>query len=159
MRAEPLGITNQNSNRPGTVPPRGERVAAYVEAYLTARRGLSLGELAFRLHADKRDLQRLLRDRSCGFRLEDSIAAYFGRDFGEAVFGPLWGDGPSQRLQEIERERAEISAREGRLERLARTSVAPAGDRLRVVREEARAFSPSALVRGRGTGAETPDAD
>lgn len=101
-----------------SVPARGERVADYVEKYLGAHPGLSLGELAFRLKADKRDLQRLLRDRSCGHRLEDALAAYFGRDFGEAVFGLLWGDGPSIRESELERERAAMAARRERLERL-----------------------------------------
>jgi hypothetical protein len=108
------------------VPPRGERVAAYVEAYLAAHRGLSLGELSFRLRADKRDVQRLLRDRSCGARLEDSLAAYFGRDFGEAVFGPLWGCGPSIRERELEGERAAIAARRERLERLRTERRSPA---------------------------------
>lgn len=97
--------------------PRGERVARFVDDYRAAHPGLSIGELAFRLKTDKRDLQRLLRDRSCGWKLEDAIAAYFGRIFGEAVFGPLWGDGPSIRERELERERAEIAARRERLER------------------------------------------
>jgi hypothetical protein len=113
MTGYAMGFIDQNSN----VPARGERVASYVDAYLAAHPGLSLGELAFRLRADKRDLQRLVRDRSCGARLEDALAAYFGRDFGEAVFGPLWGDGPSRRERELERERAEIAARRERLER------------------------------------------
>jgi hypothetical protein len=108
-----VGITNQNSN----VPARGERVAAYVADYLEARAGLSLGELAFRLNADKRDLQRLLRDRSCGWRLEDALAAYFGDDFVDAVFRPVIGAGPSLREIELERERIEIAARKARLER------------------------------------------
>lgn len=108
-----VGRNDQNSN----VPARGERVAGYVEDYLKAHQGLSLGELAFRLKADKRDLQRLLRDKSCGPRLEDALAAYFGRDFGEAIFGPLWGDGPSIREKELDRERAEIAARREYLER------------------------------------------
>lgn len=117
-----------------TVPSRGERVAAFVDDYLATHPGLSLGELAFRLKADKRDLQRLIRDRSCGHRLEDALAAYFGRVFGEAVFGLLWGDGPSRREQELERERAEIAARRERLER---------------DRAQCRAFrpSPAALLR------------
>ena len=113
MEAYELGFTNQKV----IVPARGERVADYVEKYLGAHLGLSLGELAFRLKADKRDLQRLIRDRSCGHRLEDCLAAYFGRDFGEAVFGALWGDGPSIREKELDRERAEMAARRERLDR------------------------------------------
>jgi len=101
-----------------TVPGRGERVAAYVESYLTSHKGLSLGELAFRLRADKRDLQRLIRDRSVGHALEDALAAYFGRDFGEAVWGELWGRGASKREQELSREIAQLAARRERLERL-----------------------------------------
>jgi hypothetical protein len=100
-----------------TVPTRGERVAAYVEAYLRAHEGLSLGELAFRLRADKRDMRRLLNERSCGWRLEDALAAYFGPDFVDAVFAPVCGSGPSLRERELERERAEIAARRERLER------------------------------------------
>lgn len=129
MRALALGITDQNSN----VPARGERVAAFVEAYLRAHPGLSQGELAFRLRADKRDLQRLLRDRSCGWRLEDSLAAYFGDDFVEAVFAPVIGSGPSRRQLELDRERAEINARHERLQRD------------RQARKEGRSFAPSAL--------------
>lgn len=96
---------------------RGERVAAYLDDYLNHQRGLSISELAFRLKADKRDLQRLLRDRSCGWRLEDRLAAYFGDDFIEHVFRPVIGTGPSRREAELERERAEIAARRARLER------------------------------------------
>lgn len=106
-----MGITNQNDS----VPARGERVAAYVETYMAAHRGLSVGELAFRLRVDKRDLGRLLRDRSCGWRLEDSLAAYFGPDFVDAVFAAVLGSGPSIREQELERERAEIHARHAQL--------------------------------------------
>ncbi len=115
------GSNDQNSN----VPARGERVAGFVENYLKNHPGLSLGELAFRIRADKRDLQRLLRDWSVGYRLEDALAAYFGPVFGEAVFGPLWGSGPSKREQELERERIELAARRERIERIR------AEDRLR----------------------------
>ena len=55
---------------------------------------------------DKRDLRRLLNEQSVGWRLEDSLAAYFGDDFVEAVFRPVVGDRGSQRLREIERARA-----------------------------------------------------
>lgn len=114
MAEHATGIMDRNSNEPAS---RGERVAAYVDAYLRAHSGLSLGELAFRLRSDKRDLQRLLRDRSCGWRIEDQLAAYFGDDFVEAVFRPVIGDGPSRRERDLERERAEIAARRERLER------------------------------------------
>jgi hypothetical protein len=98
--------------------PRGERVAAYVEHYLNSHKGLSLGELAFRLKADKRDMQRLIRDRSCGWKLEDRIAAYFGDDFiDHAIRRPLLGDGPSIRELELDNERADIARRNLDLER------------------------------------------
>lgn len=116
------------------VPARGERVADFVETYLQKHPGLSLGELAFRLRADKRDLQRLVRERSVGHALEDACAAYFGPVFGEHVFGPLWGSGPSQRERELERERAELAARRERLERLR------ADDRL--LRADRRGMGP-----------------
>ena len=103
------------SDKKDTVPGRGERVASYVEAYLKAHPGLSLGELAFRLRADKRDLRRLLNDRSVGHRLEDSLAAYFGADFVDALF-PM-ARGPAGREQELDRERSAIAARRERLER------------------------------------------
>lgn len=106
-----MGFTDKNDS----LPTRGERVAAYVEAYLKSHPGLSLGELAFRLRADKRDMRRLINDRSVGHRLEDSLAAYFGADFVDALFPQARG--PSAREQELERERAEIAARRERLER------------------------------------------
>ena len=80
--------------------------------------GLSLGELAFRLRADKRDLQRLIRDRSIGEPLESALHAYFGKTFGVAIYGDLWGSGPSNREKELAREQAELAARRERLERL-----------------------------------------
>ena len=91
--------------------PRGERVACYVESYLARHGGLSLGELAHRLGRDKRDMQRLLRDRSCGWRLEDALAEYFGDDFVEAIFRPVIGSGLCRRETELERELNEIASR------------------------------------------------
>lgn len=134
MRAEALGFTDKND----TVPARGERVASYVEAYLKTHPGLSLGELAFRLRADKRDLRRLLNDRSVGHRLEDALAAYFGADFVDALF-PM-ARGPSAREQELERERAEVAARRERLERdreMSRRRVSDPAAVLRVVPDQA----------------------
>lgn len=125
-----MGFTDQKDQ----VPSRGERVAAYVEDYLKVHGGLSVGELSFRLKADKRDLRRLLQDRSCGWRLEDSLAAYFGPDFVDAVFAPVLGHGPSRREIELERERAELAARRQRLKRR---------------REEDRAFAAAGSA-GRG---------
>jgi hypothetical protein len=111
MREIAMGL----SDKKDTVPGRGERVASYVEAYLKAHPGLSLGELAFRLRADKRDVRRLLNDRSVGHRLEDNLAAYFGADFVDALF-PM-ARGPAAREQELDRERSAIAARRERLER------------------------------------------
>lgn len=137
MRAEMAGCIDQKVN----VPARGERVAAFVEDYLHHHAGLSLGELAFRLRADKRDLQRLLRDRSVGFALEDALAGYFGPIFGQAVWGDLWGAGPSQRERELERERVELAARRERLERRRsadREAAADARDRRRMAADQDR---------------------
>lgn len=132
-----VGFTDKND----TVPARGERVALYIEAYLRTHPGLSLGELAFRLRADKRDLRRLLDQRSVGHRLEENIAAYFGDDFVEHVWRPVVGDGPSRRERELERERAEIAARRERLERdraQCRRFRPAAPDVLRLVDDEDR---------------------
>lgn len=102
-----------------TVPARrGERVAHWVETYMEAQ-GCSLGEVAFRVRQDKRDLERLLSQRSCGHRLEDALAAYFGWPFVEAVMAPVID---STIEAEIAKERAEIAAREERLARLERAS-------------------------------------
>lgn len=131
-----MGITYQKVSEPA---PRGERVAAFLDQYFTTHPGLSLGELAFRLKTDKRDLQRLMRDRSCGWRLEDALAAYFGEVFIDAVFRPVVGDGPSLREKELERERAEIAARRERLERdrsNRRMGRAQGADALRLVPHE-----------------------
>jgi len=106
-------------------PSRGERVAAFVEDYLASHPGLTVGELAFRLNTDKRDLHRLIRDRSVGHALEDALALYFGRIFGEAIFGNLWGDGPSRRERHLAHELNEIMARRGRLEALRAADPAP----------------------------------
>jgi hypothetical protein len=138
MKGLAVGFTNLN----GAIPARGERVARYVDDYLASHRGLSLGELAFRLRVDKRDLGRLLRDRSCGWRLEDALAAYFGPTFVDEVFTPLFPSGRSIREIELERERAEIAARNERLERArqARSGAAPPSRAaLRVADDEAGA--------------------
>lgn len=119
MRAGTMGSydgMNEGVDQKVNQPPRGERIAAYVDDYLTVRRGMTLGELAFALRADKRDLQRLLREKSCGPRLEEDLHQYFGREFGEAIFGHLWGDGPSRRERDLERQRAEHAARRERIE-------------------------------------------
>jgi hypothetical protein len=132
-----MGFTNQKVSVPG----KGERCAVYVEGYLATHSGLSLGELAFRLHADKRDLQRLLRDRSIGHALEDALHAYFGRDIGEAIYGDLWGRGASKREAELSREIAQLAARRERLERLReadRNAAAVRRDRARVAPDEDR---------------------
>lgn len=137
MRAELMGFYDESNT-----DPRGTRVAAYVRSYLNAHKGLSLGELAFRLKADKRDLYRLVNDESCGWRLEDKLAAYFGPTFVDEVFAPLFPSGRSIRELELETERAEIAARYERLERDRRARAhAPSspGAALRLVDDEAGA--------------------
>lgn len=97
--------------------PRGERVAKWIEAHMAAT-GVSVPELAFRLRTDKRDLQRLLRDRSCGHRLEGALAAYFGWDFVEDVFTPAIGAGPiTAREALLAARQAEVVALHARIER------------------------------------------
>jgi hypothetical protein len=140
MRALMAGSNDRKVN----LPARGERVAAFVEEHLNYHKGLSLSELAFRIRADKRDLQRLIRDRSVGHALEDALAAYFGPVFGYAVFGDLWGSGPSKRERELEQERAELAARRERLERLReadRMAAADARDGRRVAADQGRSAS------------------
>lgn len=119
-----MGFHDQSDSVPG----RGARVAGWVENYMQ-RRGLSLGELAFQTRVDKRDLRRLLNDRSCGWRLEDALASLFGWDFIEAVMTPVVGADPLQaRERELEQRLAEAAALHARLERehAARKGVAPA---------------------------------
>lgn len=143
-----MGCIDRNSSVPG----RGERVAKFVDDYLAVHKGLSLGELAFRLKADKRDLQRLVRDRSVGHSLEDSLHAYFGRIFGEAIYGDLWGAGPSKRERELELEKASLAARRERLEserEADRQASALASETRRNRRDEARRRD---IQLGRGPG-------
>jgi hypothetical protein len=136
MRGQALGFSVNKT----TVPAhRGERVAAWVNDYMNAQR-CSVAELAFRINQDRRDLQRLIDTKSCGHRLEDALAGFFGWPFVEAVMAPVID---SSIEAEIAKERAEIAARE---ERLARLERARKGHRagLRLVDAEAgpRASSP-----------------
>lgn len=93
---------------------RGQRVAAWVADYL-ATSGCTISEFAFRVRQDKRDVQRLLETKSCGHRLEDAIAAYFGWPFVKNIMAPVI-EGSVE--AEIAKERAEIAAKEARLARL-----------------------------------------
>jgi len=121
MRAAMVGKYEQSNTEP---EGRGERVACWVERYMQAQ-GLSIGEVAFRIRADKRDVRRLLADRSCGHRLEDKLAAYFGWTFVRTVMAPVIETAIEA---EIDRERSEIAAREARLAKLyaARAEAPPA---------------------------------
>jgi hypothetical protein len=105
------------SGRKTTLPDhRGARVARWVEDYIDAQK-CSVAEVAFRIRQDRRDVQRLIDTRSCGHRLEDALAAYFGWPFVEAVMAPVIDTSIEA---EIARERAEIAAREERVARLER---------------------------------------
>ena len=97
---------------------RGSRVARWVEDYIRAQK-CSVAEVAFRIRQDRRDVQRLLDTHSCGHRLEDALAAYFGWPFVDAVMAPVIDTSIEA---EIARERAEIAAREERIARLYRAS-------------------------------------
>lgn len=123
MNGIAVGIMYQKVN----LPPRGERVALFVGAQLKSR-GMSVSELAFAAGVDKRDLQRLLRDKSCGWRLEDDLAAFFGWDFTEAVMTPVHGADPTTAREiELEQRLAEAAALHERVQRdrALRTASAP----------------------------------
>lgn len=113
MTETAMGFSRENHTLPDR---RGERVAQWVKSYMDTQ-GCSPGEVAFRIRQDKRDVERLLSLKSCGHRLEDALAAYFGWPFVEAVMAPVID---SSIEAEIARERAEIAAREERLSRLYR---------------------------------------
>lgn len=124
------------SSEKHTLPERrGERVAAWVLDYMKAQ-GCTASEVAFRIRQDKRDVERLLTLKSCGPRLEDALAAYFGWPFVEAVMAPVI---ESSIEAEIARERAEIAAREERLARLYRAREGNR-DRPRLVSAEERSW-------------------
>lgn len=129
------GFTDNKLNLPG----RGERVAKFVQDYLDAQPGLSAPELASRLQADKRDMERLLRDQSVGHRLEDKLAAYFGQLFIDALFPPEHFGGRSIRERELQHELAQIEARNAKLEReRAQRRAAAAAPLVRLVDGEGR---------------------
>lgn len=126
-----MGFSDGNDR----VPARGERIATWVQNYMWAH-GISIGELAFRVNADKRDIRRLLNDRSCGPRLNDDLEAAFGWDFIEQVATPVVGADPlSAREAELERHQAEAAAIHARLqrERTARSAPARLADRSHLV--------------------------
>jgi hypothetical protein len=131
-----------------TIPEhRGQRVAAWVEDYLKVQK-CSVAELAFRIRQDRRDVQRLLDVKSCGHRLEDALAAYFGWVFVRAVMAPVIDNNIEA---EIAREKAEIAAREDRLARLYRArDVGRPGPRL--VDAEGRTWAAPARRQPRNLG-------
>jgi hypothetical protein len=119
-----MGFSAKNA----TVPARGARVAAWVQGELD-RSGRTVGELAFAARVDKRDLRRLLSPpHSCGHRLEDDLAAYFGWDFTEAVMTPVHGADPTTaRERELEQRLSQAAALHERVvrERALHAAVAP----------------------------------
>lgn len=123
MTGMALGITVQNDSKPS----RGERIARWVEDYM-AEHGLGVGEIAFRVKADKRDVRRLLSDRSCGPRLNDDLEAAFGWDFVEQVATPVIGADPiTAREQAIEQRLSQAAALHALVERdrAVRTAASP----------------------------------
>lgn len=126
-----MGTYDRIDSKPDS---RGARVAEFVELYLADHKGLSLGELAFRLKSDKRDLYRLLNDKSCGWRLEDALAAYFGVEFVDFIFKTIIGNGRSTREIQLEQELAAVSARREALERDRQSRRGPANAPEAVVR-------------------------
>lgn len=143
MQVTATGFMDKSDRLPH--PTRGERVAAWVDDYLKVN-GVSVSEVAFRLRIDKRDLRRLLAERSCGHRLEDALAAYFGWDFVESVMKDVIGADPITALErKIEHERAGIAAREQQLARLkavGRARGALDGGGLRLVAQDDRSLEP-----------------
>lgn len=118
-----VGFSDQNDS----FPARGERIAQWVEIYMRAH-GISVGELAFRVKADKRDVRRLINHRSCGSRLNDRLEAAFGWDFIEQVATPVVGADPlSAREAELERHLAEAAAVHARIQRERAARSAPTG--------------------------------
>lgn len=146
-----MGFSAKNS----TLPARGARVAAWVQAQLEAS-GRTVSELAFAARVDKRDLRRLLNPpHSCGHRLEDDLAAYFGWDFTEAVMTPVHGADPTTaRERELEQRLSQAAALHARVERerALRTAAAP---RLALVERDA-AFPGSQAGRGGRSFDPTP---
>jgi hypothetical protein len=131
------------SARSDRYPPRGERIAAWVDDYMR-RHGLSVGELCFRVQADKRDIRRLLNDRSCGPRLNDALEEAFGPDFIDAVAAPVvGGDRITVLEREIASEKARIAALDARVARekaARRARDASPGGELRLLPQEDRSL-------------------
>jgi hypothetical protein len=134
MRELAVGFVVKNDR----FPARGERIATWVENYMQ-RNGLGVGELAFRVGADKRDIRRLITDRSCGPRLNDDLEAAFGWDFIEQVATPVVGADPiSAREAELERHIRQVEALHARIER----------------ERAARTFDPASPVVGGGSAVQ-----
>ena len=135
-----MGFTDRNDR----LPARGERVAGWVEAHMRST-GLTVPELAFRARVDKRDLRRLLNDRSCGSRLEDALADLFGWEFVDAVMAPaVGGDRLSMLERDLAQREAEAAAVHARIERERALILEPGKARLRVVEREASVRSAPA---------------
>jgi len=140
-----VGITDRSDR----YPARGERIALWLDRYMRDT-GLSVGEVAFKIKADKRDVRRLLSDRSCGPRLNDALEEAFGWDFIEQVATPVVGADPmTARERELERRLADAAALHARVERehAIRKGGAPSAA-LRVVELRAAELPGSPLGRG-----------
>lgn len=136
-----VGFMERMSRKPQAYPPRGERIARWVQDYM-ARQRVAVAELAFRINVDRRDLTRLIRERSIGPRLNDALEEAFGCEFIDAVAAPVvGGDRITVLEREIASEKARIAALDARLERekTARRALdASLGGQLRLVAEEGR---------------------
>lgn len=140
MRAQLVGFTVKGDR----YPSRGERIASWVEDYM-ARTGTTVSEFAFRTRADKRDIRRLINEKSCGPRLNDALEEVFGYDFIDAVALPVVGDRITALEREVANERAKMAAKDAQIarEKALRTARAAApGGELRLVASEDRAFNP-----------------
>lgn len=118
-----MGLQDRNDR----FPARGERIASWVERYMQAH-GLTVSELAFRVNADKRDVRRMLAERTCGSRLNDDLEAAFGWDFIEQVATPVVGADPlTFREAQLEQHQAQVAAIHARLERERAARSTPSG--------------------------------
>ncbi len=126
------------------IPPRGERIAAWLEDY-RIRFGMTVNELAFRAGVDARELRRVINEKTCGPRLNDKLEIAFGHEFVDGIALATAGDRIASLEREIAHERANIVGKEAQLARekaLRRAHGAADRGVLRLVPEEDRGWSP-----------------
>lgn len=151
-------------------PMRGAGRVAPMLRESMADLGVSAKELAMQMRSwaaldpehrwpvDYRTIQNAMQGNACTLDTYLALAGFLGWEFAERIQTPIHGADPLTALEiEIERERAEINAREVRLQRgraanSARRAVVSGG--LRLVPEEDRAWRTSPGFGPRGMGSE-----